>query len=90
MRLYRYMQQRLLLAHSKQDDKPIAEVEGLLTNLSEAWEKVADEHALSVCGHEGELIQEPVRDPESEEMFVYGSYFHEAAAASVLGEAYSF
>ena len=39
-RLYDYMQQRLLEANMQQADAPLAEVLGLLSTLSEAWEGV--------------------------------------------------
>lgn len=37
--LYDFMQRRLLAANFEQKDGPLAEVAGLLENLSEAWEK---------------------------------------------------
>jgi len=42
-RLYEYMQQRLLDANMKKSDEPLAEVLGLLTTLSEAWQGVKTE-----------------------------------------------
>ena len=39
-RLYDYMQHRLIEANFKQIDEPLAEVLGLLTTLSEAWQTV--------------------------------------------------
>jgi flagellar protein FliS len=41
--LYLYMQQRLIDANLRQSDAPLAEVLGLLTILSEAWTRLADE-----------------------------------------------
>ncbi len=38
--LYDYMQRRLLRANLDQADAPLAEVAGLLDNLSEAWERI--------------------------------------------------
>jgi flagellar protein FliS len=38
--LYAYMQGRLLEANAQQADAPLAEVEALLTTLSEAWQDV--------------------------------------------------
>lgn len=38
--LYDFMQRRLLTANFEQTDGPLAEVAGLLANMSEAWEKV--------------------------------------------------
>jgi len=43
--LYCYMQQRLLGAHASQEDEPMAEVIGLLSNLLDGWYKVADKLA---------------------------------------------
>jgi flagellar protein FliS len=39
--LYAYMQTRLLEANAQQSDPPLAEVEALLTTLSEAWRTTA-------------------------------------------------
>jgi hypothetical protein len=39
------MQNRLLSAHASQEDEPMAEVIGLLSNLVDAWYKVADKLA---------------------------------------------
>jgi len=39
--LYCYMQSRILEAHTRQADAPLAEVSSLLTTLLEGWEKVA-------------------------------------------------
>jgi flagellar secretion chaperone FliS len=38
--LYDYMQRRLLEANMRQSDEPLAEVLGLLSTLSEAWEGI--------------------------------------------------
>jgi flagellar protein FliS len=38
--LYDFMQRRLLTANLDQSDAPLAEVVGLLENLSEGWEKI--------------------------------------------------
>ncbi len=43
--LYCYMQQRLLAAHAKQEDEPMAEVVALLTNLLDGWYQVAEKLA---------------------------------------------
>jgi len=40
-RLYSYMQQRVLEAHTRQDDAPLAEVESLLATLLEGWRQAA-------------------------------------------------
>ena len=91
-RLYSYMQQRILHAHMKKEIAPLTEVEGLLMNLLEAWNVVANDTiqpapqaaaALQVEDY-GELIIEP-----KEEEVTYTGYFLESAA-SVLGQAYSF
>jgi flagellar protein FliS len=39
--LYCYMQQRLLDANMRQEDEPLAEVQGLLMTLAQAWDGVA-------------------------------------------------
>jgi flagellar protein FliS len=38
--LYQYMRSRLLTANIRQEDKPLAEVEGLLRTLGEAWNAI--------------------------------------------------
>jgi flagellar protein FliS len=38
--LYDFMQRRLLTANLDQSDAPLAEVAGLLENLSDAWERI--------------------------------------------------
>jgi flagellar secretion chaperone FliS len=39
--LYDYMQRRLIEANVKQIDEPLADVQGLLTTLDEAWKEIA-------------------------------------------------
>jgi flagellar protein FliS len=39
--LYEYMQSRLLEANAEQKDAPLAEVEGLLVTLGEAWRELS-------------------------------------------------
>jgi flagellar protein FliS len=49
-RLYEYMQRRLLEANFKQDEAPLADVQGLLETLSEAWREVAEiDHPLAAA-----------------------------------------
>ena len=45
-RLYCYMETRLLEANAKQIEPPLAEVQGLLTTLAEAWTSVAQSGAV--------------------------------------------
>ena len=47
LRLYLYMQGRLLEANMKQSDRCLAEVESLLTTLSESWTQLAKNAASS-------------------------------------------
>lgn len=47
-RLYSYMQQRLLEAHTKKSSAFLTEVEGLLSNLLEAWYTVAEKNSSEV------------------------------------------
>jgi flagellar protein FliS len=39
--LYDYMERRLIVANQEQSDTPLAEVLGLIENLSDAWREVA-------------------------------------------------
>lgn len=101
-KLYGYMLGRILAAHAQQQIEPLTEVEGLLMQLLEAWKTVASqpvptpaaaseiESPLAAASTQtqtedyGELI---VEAPEQE--ITYTGYFLEAAA-STLGQAYSF
>ncbi len=47
LRLYLYMQGRLLEANLKQSDRCLVEVEDLLTTLSESWNQLARDSASS-------------------------------------------
>ena len=47
LRLYLYMQGRLLEANLRQSDRCLAEVEGLLTTLSQSWNQLAKNAAAS-------------------------------------------
>lgn len=51
-RLYRYMQRRLQEAHIKKSAEPLAEVEKILRNLLEAWQKAeANQRAQAAPAH---------------------------------------
>lgn len=89
-RLYSYMQQRLLLAHTQKKVEPLIEVVGLLSNLLEAW-KVVEQKAAEGNGYEGEaLVPATPSLREEESSTAYGGYFGETRSGSVLGESYSF
>lgn len=89
-RLYSYMQQRLLMAHTQKMAEPLIEVIGLLSNLLEAWKVVEKSSKTDAQWDESqELI--PASVPVVEESSLpYGSYFSEEAAGTVLGASYSF
>ena len=92
-RLYSYMQQRLLLAHTQKTVEPAMEVEGLLSNLLEAWKVAEEKSRVESYGNASQaLIPATAPAPAVEESSLpYGSYFYEATASgSVLGEVYSF
>ncbi len=59
-RLYRYMIQRLSEANSKQQDKPLAEVESLLQTLAEAWKTIslAPHQSLATAAESNPLVVE--------------------------------
>ncbi len=87
-RLYSYMQQRLLTAHTQKIEEPLIEVVGLLSNLLEAWKTVElKSRAESVSGTSQALIPAPEAEDRAVE---YGGYFSEARGGSMLGESYSF
>ena len=44
-RLYRYMRERLVLPATQKSDSALAEIEGLLRTLGEAWDAIAKRHA---------------------------------------------
>jgi flagellar protein FliS len=58
--LYGYMQHRLLGAHARQEDEPMAEVVALLTNLLDGWYKVAEKLAQDAS----EATRRPAEDRE--------------------------
>jgi flagellar secretion chaperone FliS len=91
-RLYSYMQQRLLTAHTQKKVEPLIEVISLLSNLLEAW-KAAEEKSRTESQWDGsqELIPAtpPVQVTEASSL-PYGSYFNDTDRGSVLGETYSF
>ena len=88
-RLYSYMQQRALAAHLHRDPEPLQEVERLLRNMIEAWQKVAESYGQSGdLLEEGELVNdEPL--PNAPGVSPYGSYYDENAD-TVLGRSFSF
>ena len=89
-RLYSYMQQRLLAAHTQKTAEPLIEVVGLLSNLLEAWKIVEQKFSVESQsdGHHASL---PAAVTAVEENTLsYGGYWGEAQGGSVLGESYSF
>jgi len=67
--LYGYMQHRLLTAHAVQEDEPMAEVIGLLTNLLDGWYQVAGKLAQegSEAARETARVHEtPARDERAD------------------------
>ncbi len=91
-RLYSYMQQRLLTAHTQKQVEPLIEVIALLSNLLEAW-KVVEQKSQTESHGDGSQELIPATAPAhaaEESSLPYGSYFNETGAGSVLGEAYSF
>lgn len=81
-RLYSYMQSRLLEAHAKKTEEPIAEVEQLLRTLLEGWQGVAElkqaELPSEIRVQEALPAHDSVREP------AYGGYFDPTPAASEL------
>lgn len=63
--LYGYMQHRLLGAHATQEDEPMAEVVGLLTNLLDGWYKVAEK--LAQDASEGTRVAHESEDASHDE-----------------------
>jgi flagellar protein FliS len=48
-RLYDYMQRRLAEANAKQIAEPLAEVQGLLENLDEAWKTISTDTGMAAA-----------------------------------------
>ena len=71
--LYAYMQSRILAAHCEQSEAPLKEVEGLLTTLLEAWQRVADTNEAE-SAEAGLLMATPERFALAETSG-YASYF---------------
>ena len=92
-RLYGYMQQRLLEAHMKKTAGPLAEVEGLLKTLLEAWYVVAENEksapaqqsqaavAAAGAGYASAGFVEPELATGAGDVLsiTYGGYYSEAA-----------
>jgi len=75
-RLYHYMQRRLQQAHTQKKSEPLVEVEALLTQLLEAWYKVAE---AAVQKERKQIAGAP--QPESrtdERASAYGDYLLES------------
>lgn len=81
-RLYSYMQNRLLEAHAKKAEEPIAEVEQLLTTLLQGWNGVA-ELARTEAPSEAR-VEAPLAAHEDVMEPAYGGYFEAGPAASEL------
>lgn len=88
-RLYSYMQQRLLMAHTQKVVEPLVEVVGLLSSLLEAWKVVEHKSSAEVARGTEQSLVVPVPEAEDSSL-AYGGYFGEAQGGSVLGESYSF
>ncbi len=89
-RLYSYMQQCLLAAHSEKRPELLAEVLKLLREMIEAWYKVAASHGQPCADlGEGELIREESSGCEVSASLPYGSYYDETPD-TVLGRTFSF
>jgi flagellar secretion chaperone FliS len=88
-RLYSYMQQRLLLAHSTKAAEPMIEVEKLLRDLLESWRTVSAQPTEPESDSCAVIEPELVCEPEPRKECVYDSYFTETPG-SVLGESLSF
>ena len=89
-RLYSYMQQRLLMAHTQKKIEPLVEVIGLLSNLLEAWKTVEKKSSDEADSNRGQALVPAMSARGEESALAYGGYFGEARSGSVLGESYSF
>ena len=89
-RLYSYMQQRVLAAHTQKIAAPLAEVEKLLREMIEAWHQVAANHGQP-CNDvsEGELIRDEMSSPVPAATSHYGTYYSDDSE-SIIGHSFSF
>ncbi len=82
-RLYSYMQCKLLEAHAKRAEEPIAEVEQLLNTLLQGWYAVAESKKQS-----DSLVEMPAHRSlpgrDESEGPAYGGYFNPASTPSEL------
>ena len=94
-RLYEYIQRRLLEANFKQDEAPLADVQGLLETLSEAWREVAEiDHPLAAAAASsssaGSFPWSSATETASAESFTYapsGSYAYTPAETTAYSPA---
>jgi flagellar protein FliS len=90
-RLYPYMQQQLLNAHSKQIAEPIVEVSNLLTTLLEGWREASK--AQTVTSQKAQYTPECVVPELASEDYgsapIYGGYMDEGRSG-YGSNAYSF
>jgi flagellar protein FliS len=89
--LYCYMQNRLLSAHASQEDEPMAEVIGLLSNLLDGWYKVADKLVQEANESEGTAARgrsESARDERAETPAI--PYGYDFAAVGAGSEVFTF
>jgi flagellar protein FliS len=77
--LYTYMQQRLLEANLKQVAEPLAEVEGLLRTMVEAWYGVAEKERGAAAQAEMMDYTEPEVTADEDDVLriTYGGYYRE-------------
>lgn len=89
-RLYSYMQQRVLAAHTEKRPEPLTEVEKLLREMVEAWYQVAQSHGQP-CPEvsDKDLIRDETSPASPASGTTYGSYYEESSE-SVLGHTFSF
>ena len=90
-RLYSYMQQCVLKAHAEKRPDLLDEVSKLLSEMIQAWYKVAESHGQQCEADvsEGELIREEATPYETSPSTPYGSYYDESRE-TVLGHSFSF
>ena len=89
-RLYSYMQQRLLMAHTQKKVEPLVEVVGLLSSLLEAWKVVEQKSSTESNWNTSQALVPATPIWEEENPVAYSGYFGETRSGSVLGESYSF
>ena len=87
--LYAYLQKRVLAAHTGKDEKPLLEVERLLTTMLEAWQVVAAREQEQARAAWDQAASLTAGVEQANEDIPYSGYFGETVSCE-SGAAFTF